>query len=178
MDWRAGKLYKRVGRCHCLLVSAQGKPWICIGPDWPYFLGLFALLGAVGGLFVFRVAAEVGTNFQLVGIVLYCVTMGSYGLTGLLDPGLNPTHSQFEPLISDPYCSKCQSPRSRGAEHCDTCGVCIRQRDHHCPWVNKCVGEGNLLPFYLFIGGVVMMLFYILMCSALVQKPQTIGSKG
>jgi hypothetical protein len=172
MDSQAGKLYKRVGHCHCLLVSAQGKAWICIGPDWRYFLGLFIILGGVGGLFVFKVAAEVGSNFQIVGILLYTVTMGSFGLTGLLDPGINHPYGHFEPLVSEAYCSKCQSPRIPSSEHCDICGVCIRQRDHHCPWMNKCIGENNVLPFYLFIAGVVMMLFYMLMCSALVQKPQ------
>ena len=40
-------------------------------------------------------------------------------------------------------CPKCCSIKPERAHHCSVCQRCIRKMDHHCPWVNNCVGEGK-----------------------------------
>lgn len=40
-------------------------------------------------------------------------------------------------------CKQCSRPRPERAHHCGICGVCIMRLDHHCPWINNCVGFGN-----------------------------------
>ena len=49
--------------------------------------------------------------------------------------------------------------------HCDDCDVCIEEYDHHCPWTSKCIGRGNLIPFYVFVGSTLILFFYLIVMT-------------
>lgn len=37
------------------------------------------------------------------------------------------------------------------SSHCTTCKVCVLKRDHHCPWINKCIGYTNMQYFNAYL---------------------------
>lgn len=51
--------------------------------------------------------------------------------------------------VKEDWCAKCQLVRPARAWHCRICGVCVRRLDHHCVWINSCVGESNHQAFIL-----------------------------
>ncbi|MCJ8745814.1 hypothetical protein PDJAM_G00134660 [Pangasius djambal] len=45
-----------------------------------------------------------------------------------------------------PFCKLVRPPR---AGHCRICGSCVLRLDHHCVWINSCVGQANHRSFLL-----------------------------
>jgi len=47
-------------------------------------------------------------------------------------------------------CDKCLVVRPLRVHHCSVCKGCVMRMDHHCPWINNCVGQFNQKFFILF----------------------------
>lgn len=62
----------------------------------------------------------------------------------------------FEATSLCPDCEVIRTPRCR---HCNICNRCVDRFDHHCPWVNNCIGKGNYYLFYTFV---TLQLFYLI----------------
>ena len=48
-------------------------------------------------------------------------------------------------------CKICKEIKPLRTHHCSICGFCVIKMDHHCPWINNCVGQNNHRYFLLFL---------------------------
>ncbi|KAM4726312.1 LOW QUALITY PROTEIN: palmitoyltransferase ZDHHC23-A-like [Anableps anableps] len=51
------------------------------------------------------------------------------------------------PTLKWTLCPVCKIMRPPRAGHCRTCGSCVQRLDHHCVWINSCVGQANHRSF-------------------------------
>ena len=63
---------------------------------------------------------------------------------------------------NDSRCTDCNLVRPSHAKHCRHCEKCIVQFDHHCVWLDSCIGAGNHLSFLLLLMFVVFHGLYFI----------------
>nr|KAF6478850.1 zinc finger DHHC-type palmitoyltransferase 19 [Molossus molossus] len=49
------------------------------------------------------------------------------------------------------WCQKCCFHRPPRTYHCPLCNICVEDFDHHCKWVNNCIGHRNFRFFMLLV---------------------------
>ncbi|XP_075040533.1 palmitoyltransferase ZDHHC15 [Mixophyes fleayi] len=59
------------------------------------------------------------------------------------------------------FCDRCQVVKPDRCHHCSVCGMCVLKMDHHCPWVNNCIGFSNYKFFLLFLAYSMLYCLYI-----------------
>ncbi|CUV04575.1 unnamed protein product [Cryptosporidium hominis] len=92
------------------------------------------------------------------------------------DPGVMPNNGDKGEIllpielqtqtVSIRSCAKCNNLKPPRTHHCSVCKRCIFKMDHHCPWINNCVGINNQKHFLLFLAYVFLFCAYslILIC--------------
>ncbi|XP_066277409.1 palmitoyltransferase ZDHHC16-like [Branchiostoma lanceolatum] len=67
----------------------------------------------------------------------------------LTSPGKPPSGDRLNTEVTT-VCKKCITPKPPRTHHCSVCKCCVLKMDHHCPWLNNCVGHYNHRYFFLF----------------------------
>jgi len=112
----------------------------------------FAWFWAAHPRFSWMPFTDSGAVLFLVYQSLICLSFVSHIRAATTDPG-TVRQTSTPPVLKNPrFCKLCQGrwkpPR---AHHCKTCHRCIFRMDHHCPWINNCVGLSNQKLFILFL---------------------------
>ena len=80
------------------------------------------------------------------------------------DKTLKFTKLLEEVLLRD-LCEICKLFKTPRAKHCDVCGRCIDRYDHHCTWINMCLGRGNFKRFWGFVIAQYLYLIFVILSA-------------
>uniref|UniRef100_A0A8C1L4N9 Palmitoyltransferase n=1 Tax=Cyprinus carpio TaxID=7962 RepID=A0A8C1L4N9_CYPCA len=81
-------------------------------------------------------------------------------ITGASAPCNGISQSNGEKEGKKKLCPVCRLVRPPRAGHCRICGACVLRMDHHCVWINSCVGQANHRQFILTLLLFLLTSFY------------------
>ncbi|GKV05865.1 hypothetical protein SLEP1_g17820 [Rubroshorea leprosula] len=91
-----------------------------------------------------------------------------------IEDAQNPVHEIKRKGGDLRFCQKCSHFKPPRAHHCRVCKRCVLRMDHHCIWINNCVGHANYKIFFVFIVFAVISCIYslVLLVGSLTNDSQ------
>ncbi len=102
------------------------------------------------------------------GVLMVCLgtfTAASFSNPGVVTRANAPGYARlFQPdyTLYSPgrACGTCKTEKPARSKHCAVCDRCVARFDHHCIWLNNCVGERNYRWFVGFLASNTVIMGY------------------
>ncbi|OLL26897.1 Palmitoyltransferase swf1 [Neolecta irregularis DAH-3] len=139
-------------------------------------MGFYLTLVTCGsGAFVFELrwhlpSPKIGIMEYLMILIVILLPYITLYYASTTDPGFITKENHrnalriypFDCIIFHPRntCRTCKFEKPARSKHCSLCKTCVAKMDHHCAWINNCVGMNNTRYFLVFIGANLLYLLY------------------
>ncbi|XP_026209569.1 palmitoyltransferase ZDHHC5 [Anabas testudineus] len=138
----------------------------------PVCTAVCLLVGSTSLFFVFTcpwLAVTICPAVPPCSAILFLFVLANFTMATFMDAGVLPVANEDEdkddefraPLYKNvdvkgvqvrmKWCASCHFYRPPRCSHCSVCDHCVEDFDHHCPWVNNCIGRRNYRYFFLFL---------------------------